>query len=82
MVIHRSADIETQEHLNGVVPLRHHANIEKAGIARRLVDGVFEVQLIRGTFARELAQLPQCNFYVAVLADAHAHRIVTVGPER
>ncbi len=56
VVVHRAADIETQEHFNGVVPFGHHAYVEQACIAGRLVDRVIEVQLIRRAFARKLAE--------------------------
>ena len=71
VIVHRAADIEKQQHLHRVMPLRHHFQIQPAGIARGGANGVFQVQLIRRTGARELAQFTQRHFEIA-RAELHA----------
>ena len=75
VIVHRTADIETKQNFDGVVPLRNHADVQKTGIARSLVDRIFQVELICRAFARELAQSTQCYLDIA---RAKLHRIVQV----
>jgi hypothetical protein len=43
--VHRAADVEEQQHLDRVVPLGHHLEVEQAGVAR-WSDGVVEIEFI------------------------------------
>ena len=75
VVVHRAADVEEQQHLHRVVPLRHHLDVEPAGVARGRADGVVEVELLGRAFAREPAQAPQRDLDVA---RAEFDRVVEV----
>ena len=44
MIVHGATNVETQQNLNGVVTFRNHAKIEEAGIPRRLINRIFQVQ--------------------------------------
>ncbi len=43
VVLHRSADIDEQQQLHGIVPLGHELQIEPAGIVRRRFYGAVEI---------------------------------------
>src|SRR5690348_5235009 len=58
MAIHRAADVEEEQHLGRIVPLRHHLYIEPAGVSRRRPNRIVEIELVGGALARELAQPP------------------------
>ena len=62
--VHRAADVEEQQHLHRVVPLRAHVDIEIA-LVGRVLDGAVEVEFFRRAGARELAQPPQRDLDVA-----------------
>ena len=47
VILHRPADIEEQQQLYGIVPLRHQLQVEPAGIVRGRLDGAVEVELLR-----------------------------------
>ena len=55
MAIHRSADVEEQQHLDRIVPLGTHMDVEPAA-ARGAVDRPVEVQLLGRAFAGETAK--------------------------
>ncbi len=65
VALHRTADVEKQQHLHGVVALGNHLDIEITGILRGRPDGIVQVQLVRRAFARELAQSFQRDLDVA-----------------
>ena len=75
VVVHRAADVEEQQHLHRVVPLRDHADVEQAAVAGRGADGVVEVELLRRPLAREAPELPQGHLHVP---GADLHRVVEV----
>src|SRR6266704_2523662 len=75
VVVHRAADVEEHQHLDGVVALRAHAEVENPGVARGLVDGGVEVELLRRPFARELAEASERHRDVA---RAELDRVVQV----
>ena len=56
VVIHRPADVEEQQDLHRVVPLRHHAYVEQSRAPRRRIDGAIQVKRFRGALARETTQ--------------------------
>ena len=62
--VHRAADVEEQQHLDGVVPLRPHQDVEIAFV-RGALDGAVEVELVRRAGAREFAQPAQRDLDVA-----------------
>src|SRR5580704_5671698 len=62
--IHRAADVEEQQHLDGVVALRPHQNVEIA-LMRGALDGAVEIELLRRAGAGEFAQAPQRDLDVA-----------------
>ena len=65
VIVHRAADVEEHQHLDRVVPLRPHLQVEPAGIARGAADRGVEVELVGGALAREAAQLAQSQLEVA-----------------
>ena len=73
--VHRAADVEEQQHLHRVVPLRDHLDVEIARVARRRADRVGQVELDRGALAGELAQPAQRDLDVA---RAELDRVVEV----
>ena len=75
MVVHRSADIEEQQHLDGVVALRPHGEVQPAGVACGAVYGGVEVQFVGRALARELAQPTQGHLDVA---RSEFHAVVKV----
>ncbi len=75
MVVHRPADIEEQQELHRVVPLRHHLQIEPAGIVRGRADRAGQVEFQFGALAGELAQAAQRQLDVA---GAEFDRVVEV----
>src|SRR3546814_17711285 len=60
-----SSDVCSSDLLHCIAALRHHLQIEVAGVARRRADGVVDVEYIRRAFAREAAQPTQCDLDVA-----------------
>ncbi len=62
--IHRAADVEEQQHLDRVVPLRPHQDV-KIALVRGAPDGAVEIELLRRAGAGELAQPPQRHLDVA-----------------
>ena len=65
VLVHGAAHVHQQQHLHVVVPLRHHLDVQPAGVGGGGADGVVEVQLLRGALARELAQPAQRDLDVA-----------------
>lgn len=63
--VHRAADIEQDQQLHRVAPLRSHLNVEQASIARGVVDGAVDVQFVRRALTGELAQAAQGDLDVA-----------------
>src|SRR5690606_28086278 len=74
MAVHRAADVEEQQHLDGVAPLGPHMNVQPA-LTRRAVDGAVDVQLLGRAFAGEAAQAAQGHLDVA---RAQFDRVVQV----
>ena len=62
--VHRAADVEEQQHLHRIVPLRPHQDVEIA-LVRGALDGAVEIEFVGRTGARELAQPPQRDLDVA-----------------
>src|SRR3546814_10920893 len=62
--VHRPADVEEQQQLDRVAPLRAHADVEPA-LPRGAVDRTGGVELVGRAFARELAQTAQRDLDVA-----------------
>ena len=65
MRIHGAANIQKQQDLYRIVPLRHHFYIQKACIAGCRTDRVIQIQLFGRAGASELSQASQGNFDVA-----------------
>ena len=63
--VHRAADVEKQQHLDAIAPLRLQPQVEPAGVARRALDRAVEIELLRHAFAREASQPAQRHFQVA-----------------
>src|SRR5947207_14699079 len=61
---HRSADVEQRQHLDGVVTLWPHVDVEIA-LVRGALDGVVEIELVGRAGAGELAQPAQRDLDVA-----------------
>jgi len=64
MTIHRAADIEEQQHLDGVVPFRAHQDVEIA-LVRAAFDRAVEIELVGGPGTGEFAQAAQRDLDVA-----------------
>src|SRR4051812_43656879 len=64
MRVHRAADVEEEEQLHRIVPLRAHPDIEPA-LARGAGDGLVEVQFLGRAFPGEAAQAAQRDLDVA-----------------
>src|SRR5262245_44716837 len=62
--VHRAADVEEQQHLHRVVPLRPHQDVE-VSLVRGALDGAIEVELLGRAGAGELAQAAQRELDVA-----------------
>ena len=62
--VHRAADVEEQQHLHRIVPLRPHLDVEIA-LVRGALDGAVEIEFVGRAGARELAQAPQRDLDVA-----------------
>src|SRR3546814_5636220 len=62
--VHRPADVEEQQQLDRVAPLRAHADVEPA-LPRGAVDRTGDVELVGRAFARDLAQTAQRDLDVA-----------------
>ena len=75
VVFHRPADIDEQQQLDRVVPLRHQLQIEPAGIVRGRFDGAVEIELVGRPLARELPQPAQRQLDVA---GAELDRVVEI----
>ena len=45
VLVHRAADVHQQQHLDVVVALGHHLDVEVAGVGRGRADGVVQVEL-------------------------------------
>ena len=75
VVVHRAADVQEQQHLHGVVPLRDHLDVQQASVAGSRFDGVVEVEFVRRALAGEPAQAAQGDLEVA---GAQLDRIVEV----
>src|SRR5579863_6413290 len=56
VLVHRAPDIQKQQHLDGVVPLRHQLQIEQTRIPGGRIDRAVEVELLGGALASEPAQ--------------------------
>ena len=65
MLVHRAADVEQQQNLDHVAPLRLHLDIEPAPRARGGIDGALERQFVGRPVPREFAQAPQRDLDVA-----------------
>ena len=65
VVVHRAADVEEQQHLDGVVTFRTHVQVEPAGVARGAGDRAFEVEFVGSALAGETAQAAQRDLDVA-----------------
>ncbi len=65
VVVHRTADVEKQQHLDLVVAFRPHLDVEPARIARRAVDGAVQVELFCRALAGEAAQPTQRDLDIA-----------------
>ena len=64
MPVHRAADIEEEQQLHGIAPLRPVANIEIALIGG-LANGAVEIELLGRTGAGEAPQAAQGDPHVA-----------------
>lgn len=65
VVVHRTADVEEQQHLDRVVPLRDHLQVEPAGVVGGGADGAGQVEFAGRAAAGELAQAAQRHLDVA-----------------
>ena len=65
MLVHRPADIQEQQHLHRVVPLRHQLQVERPGIVRRRADRVRQIEFRRRALPREPPQPAQRQLDVA-----------------
>jgi len=65
VLVHGAADVEKQQYLDGIVPLRHQLQIQQPAVACRGVDGALQIQLLSRALARELAQPAQRQLEVA-----------------
>src|SRR5690606_34353773 len=74
MAVHRAADVEEQQHLDGVAPLGPHVDVQPA-LTRRAVDGAVDVQFLGRALAGEATQAAQGHLDVA---RAQFDRVVEV----
>src|SRR5690606_2706128 len=65
VIVQRAADVQKQQHLDGVAPLGNEFEIQHPGVARGGVYGVVQIQVLGGAFAGELAELAQRDLDVA-----------------
>ena len=65
VLVHGAADVEQQQDLHRVVPLRAQLQVEQAGVAGGPVDGAVQVQLAGRALPGEAAQAPQGDLEVA-----------------
>ena len=56
VVVHRAADVEKQQHLDLVVALRPHQDVEHAGFPGGGGDGAVQIELLGRAVAGEAAQ--------------------------
>ena len=75
VVIHRTAHIQKQQHLDRVMPLRDHFQIQIASIARSRANGVIQVQFLGRALAGKAPQPAQRHFDIA---RAQFHRVVEI----
>ena len=75
VIFHRTADVETQQDFHRIVPLRHHTQIEKTGVAGGLVDRIVEVELVGRPLAGKFSEAPERNLDVA---GTELNRIVEI----
>src|SRR4029077_5610708 len=75
VAVHRAANIEKQQHLDGIVPLRNEVQIEQAAVAGGGIDRALEVELLERAFAWGPAQPAQRESQVA---GAELDRVVEV----
>ena len=75
VVVHRAADVEKQQHLDRVVALGPHHQVQPARVARGGGDGAIEIQFVGRTLARKTAQAAQRDLDVA---RAQLDRIVEI----
>ena len=75
VVVHGAPDVEEQEHLHRVVPLRDHLDVEEPPVAGRRANGVVEVELLFRALAREAPELSQGDLHVP---GAELHGVVEV----
>ena len=62
--VHRAADVEEQQHLHRIVPLRPHLDVEIA-LVRGALDGAVEIEFVGRAGAGEFAQAAQRDLDVA-----------------
>src|SRR5690606_27283304 len=74
MPVHRAADVQEQQHFDGVAPLGPHLDVQPA-LTRRAVDGAVDVQFLGRALAGEAAQAAQGDLDVA---RAQFDRVVQV----
>jgi hypothetical protein len=55
VIVHRAADVEEQQHLDLVVALRPHQDVEHPGFFRGGADGAVQIELFRRAVAGEAA---------------------------
>ena len=58
MGVHRATNVEQQQQLDGVAPLRSHLDIQQTGVACGVIDGAVDVQFICRTLTGEFSQTP------------------------
>ena len=75
MVIHRTTHVQKQQHLDRIVALRAHLDIEQPGIAGGFANGTVHIELVPSALAGEFAQPSQGHFDVA---GAQLQRVVVI----
>jgi len=65
MGVHRTADIEQDQQLYRVAPLRAHLYVQQTTVARGVIDGPVQIQFVLRALAGELAQPTQGYLDVA-----------------
>src|SRR5690349_12581558 len=64
-IVHRPTDVEKQQHLHRIVPLRHKLQVECASILRGGSDCVRQVELCCRALSRETPKSAQRQFKIA-----------------